>query len=99
MKSHTCSFKQGKERGLNCIKQVLVFLLIICSSVKASFNLVTGEHTFDDVCKQCNETRCEEDSENVTQVIKGTESVCLKFFVHDKQECITNKSTQDEENG
>ena len=57
-----------------------------------------SEHTFDDVCQQCNDTRCEEDSEDVTQVIKGTVSVGIKFFVHDKQECTTNKSTQDEEN-
>ena len=57
-----------------------------------------GEHTFDDECKQCNETRGEEDSEDVSQVIKGTVSVGIKFFVHDKQEYTTNKSTQDEGN-
>ena len=56
-----------------------------------------GEHTFD-VCKQCKETRGEEDSEDVTQVIKGAECVGMKFFVHDKQEYTANKSTQDEEN-
>ena len=57
-----------------------------------------GEHTFDDVRKQCNETRGEQDSEDVSQVIKGTECVCLKFFAHDKQEYNTNKTTQDEGN-
>ena len=47
------------------MQQVLAFLST-ASVLRVSVNLAMGEHTFDDVCQQCKETRCEEDSEDVT---------------------------------
>ena len=69
---------------LSCIKQALVFLLIICASVmRASFNFIMGDCTLDDVCQQCKETRCEQDSEDVAQVIKSVKFIALKLLLYD----------------